>query len=127
MNKPSPTTPLSQTPARKHRRFLLQHPVRMTVHFADSAVEIEGVSRNVSIGGLLMESSRRVPPHAAVSFVMTVRGKHALRPMQFKGEGKVVRVDPSVDTKKEKAAFAIAVECQRPITQLDDYLGATGS
>jgi hypothetical protein len=123
MNKPSPTTPLNLTPARRYRRFLLHHPVRMTVHVADSPIELEGVSKNISIGGLLMETSRTVPPQATVSFVITVRAEHSLRPMQFRGEGKVVRVD----TNREKAAFAIAVECRRPITQLEDCLGATGS
>jgi hypothetical protein len=33
------------------------------------------------------------------------------------GEGRVVRVDP----KTEEDVFAIAVECQRPITQGDAY------
>jgi len=121
MNELSPSASLQ--PKRKHRRFPLQYPVLMKAHFAGSAIELEGISRNVSVGGLLMETSSLIPQHTVVSFVITIRGKHVVRPMQFTGEGKVVRVD----TESDKAAFAIAVQCQRPIIQLDEYLGATGS
>lgn len=123
MSKLSPTAPSAQRPERRYRRFPLHYPVRMKVQFADFAIELEGMSRNVSIGGLLMETSSMVPQHTPVSFVMTVHGLPTHRLMQFTGEGKVVRVD----TRKEEVAFAIAVECQRPIAQLEDYLAATGS
>jgi len=114
--------PPSQSPERRYRRFTLQHPVRMTVHFAESVIELDGLSRNVSIGGLLLETYRMIPPQTPVSFVMTVYGEH-VRPMKFSGEGRVVRVD----AKESQAAFAIAVECWQPITQLEDYLATTGS
>jgi hypothetical protein len=108
---------------RKHRRFSLQYPVRLKVHSADSKVELDAVSRNISIGGLLLETTSMIPRHTPVSFVVTVRSGQAVRPIQFVGEGEVVRVD----AKAAEQVFAIAVECRRPITRTDEPLAATGS
>jgi hypothetical protein len=113
----------SPLPERRHRRFSLQYPVRLKVHSADLMVEFEGVSRNISIGGLLMETSFPIPRHAPVSFIVTVEGAELGRPILFMGEGTVVRVDP----KAAEELFAIAVECARPITQIDHYFAPTGS
>jgi hypothetical protein len=108
---------------RRYRRFSLQYPVRLKVHSADLMVEFEATSRNISICGLLLETSSMIPQHTPVSFIVTVQGTEIGHPIQFVGEGKVVRVDP----KAAEAAFDIAVECTRPITQIDHYLEATGS
>jgi hypothetical protein len=108
---------------RKYRRFSLQYPVHLKVHSADLMVEFEGVSRNISIGGLLLETSFPIPRHAPVSFIITVEGAEVGRPIQFMGEGTVVRVDP----KAAEELFGIAVECARPITQIDHYFAPTGS
>jgi len=80
-------------------------------------VEFEAISRNISICGLLLAASSLIPQHTPVSFTVTVRHNELGRPIQFVGEGRVVRVDP----KTEEDIFAIAVECQRPITQIDAY------
>jgi hypothetical protein len=108
---------------RKHRRFSLQYPVRLKVHAADSMVELDAVSRNISIGGLLLETSSMIPQHTPVSFIVTVWSDQVVRPIQFVGEGEVVRVD----AKAAEEVFAIAVECSRPITRTDDPLAATRS
>jgi len=113
----------SPVPERKHRRFSLQYPVRLKVHSADLVVEFGGVSRNISIGGLLLETCFPIPQHTPVSFIVTVDGSDLGRPIHFVGEGRVVRVDP----KAAEDVFAIAVECARPITQIDHYLAPTGS
>jgi hypothetical protein len=102
---------------RKYRRFSLQYPVHLKVHSADLMIEFEAISRNISICGLLLEVSSLIPQHTPVSFTVTVRHNELGRPIQFVGEGRVVRVDP----KTEEDVFAIAVECQRPITQVDAY------
>jgi len=86
-------------------------------------VEFEATSRNISICGLLLETSSLIPRHTPVSFIVTVPGAEIGHPIQFAGEGNVVRVDP----KAAAEAYAIAVECARPITQIDYYLEATGS
>jgi hypothetical protein len=101
---------------RKHRRFSLQYPVRLQIHSAGSMIEFDAVSRNISIGGLLLETSSMIPQHTPVSFIMTVQSAQVVRPIQFVGVGEVVRVDP----KPAARVFAIAVECKRPITRTDD-------
>jgi PilZ domain len=108
---------------RKYRRFSLQFPVRLKVHSDDLTVEFAATSRNISIGGLLLESYALIPQHTSVSFVVTVEGRPLGRAIQFVGEGEVVRVN----SKPRDDIFAIAVECRRPITQIDHYLEATGS
>jgi PilZ domain len=108
---------------RKYRRFSLQYPVRLKVHDADLIVEFAAMSRNISICGLLLETCAMIPQDTSVSFTVTVESCQLGRPIRFVGEGKVVRVAP----KAAAEGFAIAVECERPITQIDHYLGATGS
>jgi hypothetical protein len=107
---------------RKHRRFSLRYPVRLKVLSTDSMVELDAVSRNISIGGLLLETSRMIPQHTPVSFIVTVRGAQVARPIQFVGQGEVVRVD----AKATEQVFAIAVECNRPITRSGEPFAATG-
>jgi hypothetical protein len=107
---------------RKYRRFSLQYPVRLKVHSADLTVEFEATSRNISICGLLLETSAMIPQHTPVSFILTADGTAIGHPIHFVGEGKVVRVD----AKTAGELFAIAVECTQPITQIDHYRGATG-
>ena len=102
---------------RKYRRFTLQYPVHLKVHSADLMVEFEATSRNISICGLLLEAPFLIPQHTPVSFTVTVKHNELGRPIQFVGEGRVVRVAP----KAEEDVFAMAVECQRPITQVDAY------
>lgn len=111
------------SPERKHRRFTLRYPVRLKVHSADLLVEFEAVSRNISIGGMLLQTSFPIPRHTPVSFIVTVESSGLGRPIQFAGEGKVVRVEPEA----AEELFAIAVECTQPITQVDHYLAPTGS
>jgi hypothetical protein len=80
-------------------------------------VEFEAVSRNISICGLLFAGSSLISRPIPVSFTVTVNHNERGRRIQFVGEGRVVRVDP----KTGEDVFAIAVECQRPITQVDAY------
>ena len=102
---------------RQYRRFSLQYPVHLKAYSADLMVEFEAVSSNISICGLLLEASSLIPRHTPVSFTVTVNHNELGRRIQFVGEGRVVRVDP----KTGEDVFAIAVECQRPITQADAY------
>ena len=112
-------SPYSQQ--RRFRRFNLRYPVQVKFHAGSSVTELEAVSNNVSIGGLLLETARHIPPHSLVSFVMTVEGGPVVRPIQLAGEGEVVRVEPS----RSAAGFAVAVECKRPVTQIKDGHPAT--
>jgi hypothetical protein len=108
-----------QPEGRKYRRFNLQFPVRVKVHSADSVVELEAITTNVSMGGLLLQTSAMIPQHTAVNFIMTVKTVH---PVQLVGEGTVVRVNPA----DAEALFAVAVECKHPLVDMEDNLAATG-
>lgn len=123
MKKFNPVAWSSPLQERKHRRFTLQYPVRLKIHSAGSMVELDAVSRNISVGGLLVETSSMIPQHTSVSFTMTVRDAQVVRPIQFAGEGEVVRVDAMA----AERVFAVAVKCKRPIIRTDEPLAATGS
>ncbi len=102
---------------RKFRRFSLRYPVHVKFRSGASVAELDAVSNNISLGGLLLETASLIPPHSLVSFVMTVRGGPVIRPIQLRGEGKVVRVE----AKGSAAGFAVAVECKHPVTQIEEY------
>jgi hypothetical protein len=98
---------------RKHRRFSLQYPVRLKAHSGARIIQVEAISRNISVRGLLLETSLMIPQHTPVSFTLTVEPSELGHPIQFVGVGKVVRIDP----KSAEDGFAIAVECPQPIIQ----------
>jgi hypothetical protein len=95
---------------RKYRRFDLRYPVHVQVHAGDSASELDAVSRNVSLGGILLEAGTSIPQYCPVTLTMTLQGGHLVRPIQLTAEGRVVRVEQS------NPGFAIAVECSRPLS-----------
>ncbi len=103
---------------RKYRRFKLRYPVHGKFYSGGAVSEFDAVSRNVSIGGLLLETASDVPLHSPVTFTMTVQGGRVIRPVHLAGEGEVVRVEPS----RPGAWFAIALECRQPIAQIENYL-----
>ena len=103
---------------RKYRRFRLECPIRLKFRAANRATEVETISRNLSIGGLLVNSAAMIPEHTPVTFIISVLGEQAVRPICLAGEGKIVRVEHS----QVDATFAIAVECKTPIMQLEEHL-----
>jgi hypothetical protein len=105
---------------RKFRRFKLEYPVRVRFPSGDIVTEAEAVSRNVSLGGLLLESACLIPYRTPVEFAITVRSGPIFRPVTLRGAGEIVRVEPSETADK----FAIAVECSQPITQMEEALAA---
>lgn len=107
---------MSNRQERKHRRFRLECPVYVKFQAASSAVEIKAISKNVSIGGLLVKSATVIPERTAVTFVMNARGDQVVYPIYLVGEGEIVRVESS------GSAFAIAIKCKIPITQLEECL-----
>ena len=46
---------------RKYRRFSVSYPVHMKFHLEDSVSELQAVTKNVSIGGLLIETASPIP------------------------------------------------------------------
>jgi hypothetical protein len=107
---------------RRHRRFDLQFPVFLNFSSGGAVRELAGLSSNVSIGGLLLKVDDPVPVRTEVSLKMDVHDPRLRRPVQLLGKGAVVRVERL----KSGAGFAIAIECKRPITEIDDHLPAAG-
>jgi hypothetical protein len=105
---------------RKYRRFDLQFPVSLSFPMGEERRELSGVSRNVSIGGLLVRADRLVAIDTEVNLTMEVAGPSARRAVRLLGEGKVVRVEPL------GAVFDIAVECKQPLKEIEDHFPAAG-
>jgi hypothetical protein len=103
---------------RKYRRFNLEFPVHMRVQSGAPNSGIEAVSKNVSVGGLLVRSALMIPENSQVTFVLSVHGEDAVRPIHLAGEGEIVRVEGDEDA----ATFMLAVMCKTPVTQLEEYL-----
>lgn len=103
---------------RSYRRFALAFPVRLKYQTESMTAEIETVSQNLSIGGLLVRSASPVPEHTNVSFVLSVHGRHAIRPIHLQGEGQIVRIE----TGEGEGTFVMAVKCNAPVTQLEEFL-----
>ena len=76
---------------RKYRRFSVSYPVHVKFHFEDSVSELQAVTKDVSVGGLLIETASPIPQHCPVDFIMTLHGGPVIRPFQVVGEGDVVR------------------------------------
>jgi hypothetical protein len=106
---------------RKHRRFIVHYPVHVRFHFGNSVSELEAVSDNVSLGGLLLQADSPLPQSHAVSFIVRVRGHHIVGPKELGGEGEVVRVEPH----PSGIGFAIAIECKRAISELEHDLASS--
>jgi len=105
---------------RRYRRFRLQFPVCLTFPSNGAVSRVLAVSKNVSIGGMLLRSEDRIPPHTAVSLTMDVRSPGAGRSVRLLSEGEVVRVE----SLGSGAGFAIAIECNQPIREMQEYLPA---
>ena len=102
---------------RRYRRFALRVPVRLTFSCEGILQNVETLSRNVSVGGLLLETVDAIPLRTPVTLRMDLRSLSG-RPISLVAEGKVVRVESSaLDT-----TFAIAVECNHSITEMTDPL-----
>jgi hypothetical protein len=103
---------------RKYRRFKLEFPVRLKFKIGSTSAEVEAVSKNLSVGGLLIRSAMPVPQHTAVVFVLSVHGSQSLRPIHLMGAGEIVRVENI----EAETSYVIAVKCETPITELEAYL-----
>jgi hypothetical protein len=99
---------------RKFRRFNLEYVVSLRFPSGDVMAEAGAVTRNISLGGLLLESASVIHYGTPVEFAITMRGGLISRPVKLTGAGQVVRVQPGEAADK----FAIAVACSQPITEL---------
>lgn len=107
---------------RRHRRFDLQFPVLLSFPSSGQVRELRAISRNVSIGGLLLKAADSPPQKTEVSFAIEVMGPRLPHPIRLLGKGQVVRVE-QLET---GAGFAFAIECKHPIAEIENHLSATG-
>jgi hypothetical protein len=120
MDQPDKTTRSAARQKRKYRRFNLRYPAHVKVS-SELVSEVDTVSRNVSVGGLLLEAPLPIPEFSSVSFVLILRSRQFDLPIELAGEGEVVRVEPI----GPEAGFGIAVKCTSPINQLESFLSPT--
>jgi hypothetical protein len=80
-------------------------------------VEVNAVSRNISLGGLLLEVSCPMPDRSPIEFTIILGGSIP-RSILLSGAGVVVRVEPG----NKADTFGIAVACSEPIRQIEEYL-----
>jgi hypothetical protein len=81
-------------------------------------MDIDVVSRNISLGGLLVRSATLIPPDTAVTVTLCVYGKAAVRPVHLLGEAHVVRIEQG----EKEASFGVAMQCNAPLVELEEYL-----
>lgn len=101
---------------RRFRRFELEYLVRIKSSSGGVIVEVDAVTKNISLCGLLLQSDVMIPCSTPVEFAIVVRGKKVVEPIRLTGSGVVVRVKPA----ETLGTFAVAVECYQPISQMDD-------
>lgn len=107
---------------RRYPRFKLHFPVSLNLPSQHAVRELKAITKNVSIGGLLLNTANYIPPHMQLTFSMEVRSPASSRRFRLLGEGEVVCVEPL----ESGLGFAIAVECQHPISEMEDHLPAAG-
>lgn len=118
MEKDTTSEQASSWHGRSYRRFKLEFPVRLKFSCGSTTAEIDTVSSDLSLGGLLVRSAIPVPQYTTVSFVLGVHGVQSLRPVYLGGEGEVVRVETVVPG----SSYAMAIRCNTPVTDLREYL-----
>src|SRR5215469_2261187 len=104
--------------ARRFRRFNIEHPVMVQYQSGGTTTEVEAVTKNVSIGGILISSAIVIPLHTPIRFRICIQKNKRARCIHLAGEGKIVRVESA----ENKAEVAIAVECDVPISHLEENL-----
>jgi hypothetical protein len=90
-------------------------PVSLSFTSEGSIRKLKATSENVSVGGLLLRSVNFVEPHTHVHLMIDVHGLASHRSVRLVSDGEVVRVEPT----GSKGAYAIAVRCERPITEME--------
>jgi len=115
LNCVTSTTAYLQT--RKYRRYRLQAPVKVSFPLGDSVLELSAVTRDVSEGGMLVESNVPLPRDSHVFLSMNVQSRDEERTVFLQGHGAVVRVE------QERSNYVIALRCTRPLCEVESHCG----
>jgi PilZ domain len=94
---------------RGNQRFALYCPTDLKFGSNDIIHEIRVWTKNVSTGGILLESPERITPNSHVEFVINIRKN--LTTLRLKSTGRVVREERLSSGR----GFWIAIQCKRPI------------
>jgi PilZ domain-containing protein len=97
---------------RGNPRFALCCPADVKFGSNDIVHEIQAWTKNVSTGGILLESPERITPNSHVEFVINIR--RSFTTLRLKSTGRVVREERLSSGK----GFWIAIQCERPIRLL---------
>jgi len=108
---------------RKHPRFALRYPVHLTFGGPGALQQLDALSENISVSGILLDTTLPVPQNCGVKFVMTIQRSKKQRPMRLKGSGRVVRVEQHPSGER----FGVAIQCTRPIYRMLSALRSTGA
>jgi hypothetical protein len=103
---------------RKHVRYELEFPVELRCLIEGSVRELVATSRNISLGGLLVEAGEVLPWNADVEFEMTVRTEPVRPGLRLRGFGHVIRVEPSA----AGGGFLLALQCEGPMRRVLDEM-----
>jgi len=114
--------PTSYLRARKYRRFDLQFPVCLNFQSEGKIRRVKGISKNVSVGGLLLKAGAQIPLRTHVNLIINVVSPWAGRQLRLNATGEIVRVEALA-----ARGFAIAVECKHPISKMRKHLYASGA
>jgi hypothetical protein len=102
---------MSDLQKRTNPRFPLRYKAHVQYTFDGAACHLECVTKNVSLGGVLLESPALIPLNCSLEFVIRAAEVRMLRQIEFNGSGKVVRVEPD----PPGSGFWIAVKCAHQI------------
>lgn len=101
---------------RKNLRFSLHYPIRLEFSSGGRNFQVDALTRNLSVGGLLLESPYPIPMDCSVNFTISAEGEQMVCPLEFAGSGDVVRVDPVLPGLGYAVAlrYARPIQCRRP-------------
>ncbi len=102
---------MSDLQRRTSPRFPLRYRAYVEYSLDGAESRLECVSKNISLGGVLLEAPALIPLNCALEFVIRAVGERMTRQIEFKGKGEVVRVQPD----PPGSGFLIAVKCAEPI------------
>lgn len=107
-------TTMDAVDLRRYRRYNLRFPVHLRFRSGCCVREIDVFSKNISMGGLFLESTYPVPYGTQVQFTLILSGEPIKRSIVLEGEGQVVRLQKDDLTNR----FGIAFACERPVTEI---------
>ena len=103
---------------RKHVRYELEFPVALRCLVEGEVRELMAKSRNISLGGLLVEAAEVVPWNCDVEFEMAVHTDPVRPGLHLRGVGHIVRVEPSA----QGSNFLLALQCEGPMRRVLDEI-----